>query len=109
MRRDRGGKTSRSSGRLNFLTKFNSNCSNDWEMLSEYISSSIKITFRCKKCQFITNKSPKAFFKSGCQKCYFNSRCLSIKDFIERFEKIWPIGQFDYSKSVYKGNKEKIC
>jgi hypothetical protein len=94
----------------NFLVKFIKKFGDTWEILSEYKSARQEMLFKCKKCFTIVKQTPKSFlFKSNCKNCYsrVGTGILSNDDFIKKSIAVHG-NQFDYSKSKYTGNNNKI-
>lgn len=73
--------------------------------LAEYTHSHAKMKIICREHGVFETATHQ--FGTGCKSCHYESRRLSIADFVERAEEVHN-NRYDYSQSIYKSSNEKI-
>lgn len=73
----------------------------------KYINSQTKIEIICKKHGSWEQLPPNHLNNSGCKKCFYESRRLTINDFINRSKKIHG-DKYNYNNVVYKNAITKV-
>lgn len=80
----------------------------DIEILSKYINNKTKVKYKCKKCGQIHECIAQHLLRGvGCPNCYNESKKTTIKDFINRANKIHS-SKYDYSKVKFNVLKDKV-
>jgi|SaaInlStandDraft_1057018.scaffolds.fasta_scaffold06865_3 superfamily II DNA or RNA helicase len=90
----------------NLLKEYNKVHKNKYDYsLSDYQNSKIKIKIIC-PVHGVFEQSPYSHKKFGCAKCSGKGQ-LTTEEFIERSQKLFS-NKYDYSKAIYKSQKEKV-
>jgi len=75
-----------------------------------YKSADDKVCIICPIHGEFYQESNKHLRGSGCKKCAVNNQTTTVKEFIEKANRIHGLGRYDYSRiKSLKNNKEKIC